>query len=257
MTYTCILTEIRGRVGLVTLNRPQAMNALNYTILVELMDALAAYDSDEAVGAMVISGNERTFAAGADIKEMVEASPVDMLERSIIPLFDRMRTIKKPVIAAVSGWALGGGCELAMTCDMIVASESAKFGQPEVTIGVIPGAGGTQRLTHAIGKAIAMEMVVNNRTLSAREALQFGLVNRVVPAERCLEEALTLADEVAARAPLAVRFGKEAVNKAFELSLTEGVEAERRSFYTLFATQDQKEGMAAFIEKRKPEWKGK
>ena len=257
MTYTCILTEIHGRVGLVTLNRPQAMNALNYTILVELMDALVAYDSDEAVGAMVITGSERTFAAGADIKEMVEASPVDMLERSIIPLFDRMRTIKKPVIAAVSGWALGGGCELAMTCDMIVASETAKFGQPEVTIGVIPGAGGTQRLTHAVGKAIAMEMVVNNRTLSAREALQLGLVNRVVPAERCLEEALTLADEVAARAPLAVRFGKEAVNKAFELSLTEGVEAERRSFYTLFATQDQKEGMAAFIEKRKPGWKGK
>lgn len=257
MTYTCILTEIHGRVGLVTLNRPQAMNALNYTILVELMDALVAYDSDEAVGAMVITGNERTFAAGADIKEMAEASPVDMLERSIIPLFDRMRTIKKPVIAAVSGWALGGGCELAMICDMIVASETAKFGQPEVTIGVIPGAGGTQRLTHAVGKAIAMEMVVNNRTLSAREALQFGLVNRVVPAGRCLEEALTLADEVAARAPLAVRFGKEAVNKAFELSLTEGVEAERRSFYTLFATQDQKEGMAAFIEKRKPGWKGK
>ncbi len=257
MSYTNILTERRGRVGLITLNRPQAMNALNRTLLSELMDALEAFDADPEVGAMVIAGNEKAFAAGADIKEMVEASAVEMLERDTIGLFDRIRRIKKPVIAAVSGWALGGGCELAMSCDMIVASETARFGQPEITIGVIPGAGGTQRLTRTVGKALAMEMVLNNRTLSAQEALQFGLVNRVVPVERYLEEALTLAEEIAARAPLAVRLAKEAVNAALETSLTEGLAAERRNFYLLFATEDQKEGMKAFIEKRKPQWKGK
>jgi enoyl-CoA hydratase len=257
MSYTTILTETRGRVGLITLNRPQAMNALNRTLLSELVSALTAFDSDEAVGAMVITGSQRAFAAGADIKEMAEASPVEMLTSSFVELFDGIRNVRKPVIAAVSGYALGGGCELAMSCDMIVASETAKFGQPEVTIGVIPGAGGTQRLTRAIGKALAMEMVLNNRMLTAGEAAQFGLVNRVVPVERFLEEALALASEVAGRAPLAVRLGKEAVNKAFELSLTEGLEAERRAFYMLFATEDQKEGMKAFVEKRKAEWKGK
>jgi enoyl-CoA hydratase len=256
MSYTTILTETRGRVGLITLNRPQAMNALNGTLLSELMQALAAFDADEAIGAMVITGSERAFAAGADIKEMAEATTVEMLTGSFVEQFDGIRKIKKPVIAAVSGYALGGGCELAMSCDMIVASETAKFSQPEVTIGVIPGAGGTQRLTRAVGKAIAMEMVLNNRMLSAAEAAQFGLVNRVVPVERCLDEALALATELAGRAPLAIRLGKEAVNKAFELSLAAGLEAERRAFYMLFATEDQKEGMKAFVEKRKAEWKG-
>ena len=257
MSYTTILTETRGRVGLITLNRPQAMNALNRTLLSELVSALTAFDSDEAVGAMVITGSQRAFAAGADIKEMAKASAVEMLTGSFVELFDGIRNIRKPVIAAVSGFALGGGCELSMSCDMIVASETAKFGQPEVTIGVIPGAGGTQRLTRAVGKALAMEMVLNNRMLTAAEAAQFGLVNRVVPVERFLEEALALAGEVAGRAPLAVRLGKETVNKAFELSLTEGLEAERRAFYMLFATEDQKEGMKAFIEKARPNWKGK
>ena len=257
MSYTTILTETRGRVGLITLNRPQAMNALNRTLLSELVSALTAFDTDEAVGAMVITGSQRAFAAGADIKEMAEASAVEMLTSSFVELFDGIRNVRKPVIAAVSGYALGGGCELAMSCDMIVASETAKFGQPEVTIGVIPGAGGTQRLTRAVGKALAMEMVLNNRMLTAGEAAQFGLVNRVVPVERFLEEALALASEVAGRAPLAVRLGKETVNKAFELSLTEGLEAERRAFYMLFASEDQKEGMKAFIEKARPNWKGK
>lgn len=257
MEYTTILTEKRGRVGLITLNRPQAMNALNRTLLAELMTALEAFDTDDEIGAMVITGNEKAFAAGADIKDMAEASVVDMMLRGTIDLFDRIRRIKKPVIAAVSGWALGGGCELALSCDLIVASESAKFGQPEITIGVIPGAGGTQRLVRLLGKHLAMEMVLNNRTLSANEALQFGLANRVVPVERYLDEALSLAEEIAARAPLAVRLAKEAINAAFETSLSEGLMAERRNFYALFATEDQKEGMKAFLEKRKPQWKGK
>ncbi len=257
MPYTTILTETRGRVGLVTLNRPKAMNALNPTILGELMDALEAFDADGNVGAMVITGNEKVFAAGADIKFMAEASEEEMRQSPFIDLFDRIRRIKKPIIAAVSGWALGGGCELAMSCDMIVASEKARFGQPEITIGVIPGAGGTQRLTLAVGKAIAMEMVLNNRTLSAQEALQFGLVNRVVPVESFLNEAFSLAEEVASRAPVAIRAGKEAVNAVFEGSLTDGLSKEKELFYSLFSTEDQKEGMQAFIEKRKPNWKGK
>jgi enoyl-CoA hydratase len=254
---TTILTEVHGRVGLVRLNRPQAMNALNAVLMGELIDALVAYDADEAVGAIVVTGSERAFAAGADIKEMATASAVEMFLRDNISRFDRIRQIRKPVIAAVSGWCLGGGCELAMSCDMIVASESARFGQPEITIGVIPGAGGTQRLTRAVGKALAMEMVLNNRTLNADEARHYGLVNTVVPAERCLDEALKLANEIAGRAPLAVRLGKEAVNHAFESFLADGLADERRAFYLLFSTQDQKEGMSAFIEKRKPDWKGR
>ena len=257
MSYTTILTETRGRVGLITLNRPEAMNALNPVILSELMDALEAFDADENVGAMVVAGNEKVFAAGADIKEMAKATEAQMRQNPFIGLFDRIRRVKKPVIAAVSGWALGGGCELAMSCDMIVASEKAKFGQPEITIGVIPGAGGTQRLTLAVGKAVAMEMVLNNRTLSAQEALGFGLVNCVVPVESFLDEAQSLAEEIADRAPVAVRAGKEAVNAIFEGSLTDGLSAEKELFYSLFSTEDQKEGMAAFIEKRKPNWQGK
>ena len=254
--YQMIVKETHSRVGLVRLNRPKALNALNTALMKELMDAFAAFDADEEIGAIVVSGDGRAFAAGADIKEMADAGAVEMLQRDNISVFDRIRAIKKPVIAAVSGYALGGGCELAMSCDMIVASESAKFGQPEINLGVIPGAGGTQRLTHAVGKAIAMEMVLNNRTLSAAEAEHYGLVNRVVPVERYLEEALELAAEIAARAPLAVQIGKQAVNQAFESSLAEGLAAERRLFYFLFASQDQKEGMQAFIEKRPPEWKG-
>ena len=257
MPYTSILIENRDRVGLVRLNRPEAMNALNPTILRELMEALEVFDVDESIGAMVVAGNQKVFAAGADIKEMAEASEEQMRQSSFINSFDRIRKIQKPVIAAVSGWALGGGCELAMSCDMIVASEKARFGQPEITIGVIPGAGGTQRLTLAVGKAVAMEMVLNNRALSAQEAFQFGLVNRVVPVESYLQEAISLADEIASRAPVAVLAGKEAVNKVFESSLTDGLSTEKELFYRLFSTEDQKEGMHAFIEKRKPIWKGK
>lgn len=254
--YETILVETRHRVGLVQLNRPQALNALNNQLVGELMEALTVLDGDDSVGAVVITGNERAFAAGADIKEMADASAVEMLSMDHISLFDRIMNIKKPIIAAVSGWCLGGGNELAMSCDLIIASETARFGQPEINLGVIPGAGGTQRLTRAVGKAIAMEMVLNNRTLTAQEALQFGLVNRVVPVERYLEEALGLAEQIAGRAPLAVRLGKEAVNHAFESFLSDGLADERRAFYFLFASQDQKEGMSAFVEKRKPNWKG-
>jgi enoyl-CoA hydratase len=254
--YETILTEVHGQVGLVRINRPKVRNALNSTVMYELSDALEVFDNDPAVGSIVITGDDQAFAAGADIKEMADASAVHMLTRSHIPQFDRIRAIHKPVIAAVSGWCLGGGNELAMACDMIIASETARFGQPEINLGVIPGAGGTQRLTRAIGKALAMEMVLNNRHLTAQEAKDFGLVNRVVPVERYLDEALQLAAEIAARAPLAVRLGKEAVNHAFESFLSDGLADERRAFYMLFASQDQKEGMQAFVEKRKASWKG-
>ena len=255
-TYENILTETHARVGLVRLNRPKALNALSHSLLTELMDALAAFDADPAIGAIVLTGDERAFAAGADIKEMASASPIDMLKSDRTAIFERIMQVKKPLIAAVSGWCLGGGNELALACDMVVASETAKFGQPEINIGVIPGAGGTQRLARSVGKAIAMEMVLNNRTLSAEEALRFGLVNRVVPVDNYLDEALALAAEIAARAPLAVRLGKQAVNHAFESFLSAGLADERRLFYFLFASQDQKEGMAAFAEKRTPIWKG-
>jgi enoyl-CoA hydratase len=257
MPYEMILTETRGHVGLITLNRPQALNALNNQLMRELMDALEGFDKNEAIGAMVITGNEKAFAAGADIKEMVDKSFQQIVERDHVAVFGRIRTIQKPVIAAVSGWALGGGCEIALSCDMIVASESAKFGQPEINIGVIPGAGATQRLTHAIGKAITMEMILNDRRLTAQEAYQFGLVNRVVPVETCLEEALKLAEEIASRAPIAVRVAKTMINQAFDVSLSNGLAEEKQQFYSLFATEDQKEGMKAFVEKRKPQWKGK
>ena len=255
--YETILTEIHDRVGLIRLNRPRAFNALNSQLMSELTDALASFDADDAVGAIVITGNPRVFAAGADIKEMSEATPVDMLTSGYIDLFDRIRQVSKPIIAAVSGYALGGGFELAMTCDMIVASETAEFGQPEINLGIIPGAGGTQRLTRTVGKYLAMEMVLNDRRLKAEEAARFGLVNRVVPVERYLDEALELAQQLAERAPIALRIAKEAVNKALETSLTEGLAYERRVFYLLFATEDQKEGMQAFMNKRKPEWKGR
>jgi enoyl-CoA hydratase len=256
MEYTTILTEIHGRVGLVRLNRPQVRNALNSVLLGELVQALEAFDADPQIGAMVITGNEQAFAGGADIKEMADKTAIDLLLNDHIALLDRLRGIQKPLIAAVSGYCLGGGNELAMACDMIVASETARFGQPEINLGIIPGAGGTQRLARAVGKAIAMEMVLNSRMLSAEEAYRYRLINRVVPVERYLQEALGLAAEIAARAPLAVRMGKQAINHAFETYLSEGMADERRAFHYLFASADQKEGMAAFIEKRKPEWKG-
>ena len=258
MPYENILVErSEGKVGLVRLNRPKALNALNAALMAELADALDTLDRDETVGCLVLTGSDRAFAAGADIKEMMEATAVDMLNRNTIGLWDRVAMLRKPIIAAVSGWCLGGGNELAMACDMIVASETAKFGQPEISIGVIPGAGGTQRLTRAVGKAITMEMILNNRHLTADEAYRFGLVNRVAPPDSYLDEALKLAREIAGRAPVAVRIAKEMINKAYEGTLTEGIAAERRSFYFLFATEDQKEGMAAFTDKRDPHWKGK
>ncbi len=256
MDFTQIKLEARGQVGLIQIDRPKALNALNRQVMQEIGQALRQFDDDPEIGAIVISGDQRAFAAGADIKEMAEASSVEMLNRDTIGLWDQIADVSIPIIAAVSGWCLGGGNELAMACDMIVASESAKFGQPEINIGVIPGAGGTQRLTRAVGKALAMEMVLNDRHLTAAEALHYGLVNKVVPDELYLEEALKLAAEIAARAPLALRFGKELVNQSFETGLAEGIADERRSFYFLFGTTDQKEGMQAFIEKRKPEWRG-
>ncbi len=257
MPYETILTETRGNVGLVTLNRPNVRNALSSQLLRELMDALEEFDRDDSVGAMVVAGSEKAFAAGADIKEMVDNTAHEMKDSSFISSFARITKVRKPVIAAGSGWALGGGLEVVLSCDMVVASETAKFGQPEITIGVIPGAGGTQRLTRLVGKAIAMEMILNNRTLSAVEALEFGLVNRVVEVEAYLDEAVKLASEIASRAPLAVRAAKKMINQSFELPLQEALSEERKEFYNLFDTEDQKEGMRAFIEKRQPQWKGK
>ncbi len=257
MTYTSIIAETRGKVGLITFNRPQALNALTPQLLSELLQALSIFDADPIIGAVLLTGSERVFAAGADIKFMVEATSAEMRTNGFVELFEGLRQIRKPIIAAVSGFALGGGCELALACDLILASESARFGQPEVTIGVIPGGGGTQRLARVLGKALTMEMVLNNRTLSAAEALHFGLVNRVVPVELFLQEALAIASEIAARAPLALAAAKQAVNFAYDASLTVGLERERNLFYDLFDTFDQKEGMRAFVEKRKPEWQAK
>lgn len=257
MTYENIIVErLEGNVGVVRLNRPKALNALNGPLMTELIAALEELDHDSAIGCLIVTGNEKAFAAGADIKEMAGATAVDMLNRDTIGLWDRLRAIRKPLIAAVSGWCLGGGCELAMACDMIVASDTAKFGQPEITIGVIPGAGGTQRLTRAVGKAIAMEMILNGRNLTADEAARFGLVNRVAAVEAYFDETAKLAREIARRAPVAVRLAKDAINKAYESTLAEGIAYERRNFYFLFATEDQKEGMEAFVAKRDPQWKG-
>ena len=244
-------------MGIVQLNRPKVLNALNKTIMGEIIGALEAFDAADDVGCILITGNERAFAAGADITEMAGATVVSMLTSPFIDYWDRLRRIAKPVVAAVSGFALGGGCELAMACDMIVASETARFGQPEINIGVIPGAGGTQRLTQAVGKSLAMEVVLNDRRLTAAEALRSGLVSRVAPIDHYLKEAVDLASEIAARAPLAVQMGKAAINKSLETGLLEGMDYEKMLFYFLFASEDQKEGMAAFLEKRKPRWQGK
>jgi enoyl-CoA hydratase len=245
------------RVALLRLNRPRQLNALNGEVMDQLCDALETLDRDDAIRCVVVTGNERAFAAGADIAEMATATPIDMLRTNRIAQWDRVRRISKPVIAAVSGWCLGGGCELAMALDLIVAGESARFGQPEINLGVIPGAGGTQRLTRAIGKSRAMEMILTGEPIDAREALRLGLVSRVVPDELLVEDALTLAASIATKSPLALRLAKEAVNIAYEMSLADGVAHERRLFYLLFASEDQKEGMAAFVEKRTPDFKGR
>ncbi|HTJ49629.1 MAG TPA: enoyl-CoA hydratase-related protein [Cyclobacteriaceae bacterium] len=257
MEFILVTENYEKQVALIQLNRPKELNALNLQLMQELRDTLQVLDKNNDVRAIIITGNEQAFAAGADIKQMADKTAIDMLLTDQFSTWDQIRKTKKPIIAAVSGFALGGGCELAMTCDMIIASETAKFGQPEIKIGVIPGAGGTQRLTKAIGKAKAMELVLTGRFLSADEAHFYGLVNKVVPVEMYLHEAVQLAKEIAVQSPIAVQLAKEAVNRSFETHLDEGLTLERKNFYLAFASEDQKEGMKAFIEKRKPEYKGK
>jgi len=255
--YVNLLVSHRERVGIIQLNRPEALNALNSELMDELVRALQGFDADAHIGCVVMTGNEKAFAAGADIKQMANAGVVEMMSSPFIGYWDALQNISKPIVAAVSGYCLGGGCELAMACDIIVAAENAQFGQPEINLGIIPGAGGTQRLTRAVGKSVAMDMILTGRRLSAQEALQFGLVARVFPTASYLEESIALAAEIANKAPLALRMAKESINRAFESSLAEGILFERRAFNLLFATEDQKEGMAAFIQKRKPSWKGR
>ncbi|HQR71313.1 MAG TPA: enoyl-CoA hydratase [Burkholderiaceae bacterium] len=251
MSYQNILVETRGRVGLLTLNRPKALNALNDQLMDELGAALLAFDADDGIGAMVITGSEKAFAAGADIGAMKEWSYMDVFKSEYISRnWETLRRIRKPVIAAVAGYALGGGCELAMMCDFIIAADSAKFGQPEIKLGIIPGAGGTQRLPRAVGKAKAMDLVLSARMMDAAEAERSGLVSRVVPADKLLDEALAAAAAIAGHSLPAVMMAKEAINRAYEAPLNEGMLFERRLFHSLFATSDQKEGMAAFVEKR-------
>lgn len=249
-SFNNILASQEGTIGIVQLNRPKVLNALNTELMAELAAALEDFDRNENIRAIIITGGERAFAAGADIKEMAEESAVSMLLRDNLATWDKIRQIKKPIIAAVSGFALGGGCELAMMCDIIIASETAQFGQPEINIGVIPGAGGTQRLTRALGKYKAMELILTGRPLTASEALAAGLVVKVVPVELILDEAKILATEIAKKSPLAVRAAKQSILKTFEMTLNEGLDYERKAFYMLFASQDQKEGMKAFLEKR-------
>jgi enoyl-CoA hydratase len=252
-----VLYQADGPVVTLTLNRPKALNALSPELMAELAAAVERADADPAVRCLVLTGGPRVFAAGADIKAMADARPLDVMARGTVAGWERIRRCGTPLIAAVGGYALGGGCELAMLCDMIVASETAQFGQPEITIGIMPGAGGTQRLARAIGPYRAMEMILTGKTLSAREAYAAGLVNRVCPVEGFLAEAQRLAAEVAARAPVAVRLAREAVRYGVETTVREGLEIERRNFYLLFDTEDQKEGMRAFIEKRTPEYRGR
>ena len=251
-----ILTNTEAHVGVIRLNRPKQLNALNIALMKQLVVALEAFDDDDDIRVIVLAGDERAFAAGADIKDMADSTVVDQYKGDQFARWERIKRVRKPIVAAVSGFALGGGCELMMHCDVIVASETARIGQPEINIGVIPGAGGTQRLTRAVGKATAMDVILTGRFLTAREALSFGLVSRVVPVEHYFEESMRIARTIAEKPPLAVRMAKESVLKAHEMSLSSGLEYERKLFYMLFATQDQKEGMQAFIEKRKPEFKG-
>ena len=256
MAYENILVESRGRVGLVTLNRPKALNALNDALMNELGDALAKFDADEGTGAIVITGSDKAFAAGADIGAMKEWGYMDVYKSDYITRnWERMKAVRKPVIAAVAGYALGGGCELALMCDILIAADTAKFGQPEIKLGIIPGAGGTQRLPRAVGKTKAMDLILTGRMMDAQEAERAGLVSRVVPADKLLDEALGAAAQIAEFSLPSVMMAKEAINRAYEAPLAEGVLFERRLFHALFATEDQKEGMAAFIEKRKPKFK--
>jgi enoyl-CoA hydratase len=255
MTYQNIIVETKGRVGVIRLNRPNALNALNRALIAELTQAIDAFEKDENVGCLLITGNEKAFAAGADIKEMADKTFMEAYGRNFAADWDRAAHARKPIVAAVAGFALGGGCELAMQCDLIIAADTAKFGQPEIKLGVIPGIGGTQRLTRAVGKAKAMDLVLTGRMMDAAEAERSGLVARVVPAAELMNEAMKVAETIAGMSLPSVMAAKEAVNVAFESSLAEGVRFERRIFHSLFATNDQKEGMKAFVEKRKPEWK--
>ncbi len=257
MPYETILTETKGKVGIVRLNRPAVLNALNATVKTELGEAIKAFDADDKIGCIILTGNEKAFAAGADIKEMAGKSYADALFGNFAGDWGEAARARKPIVAAVAGFALGGGCELAMMCDIIIAADNAKFGQPEIKIGVIPGIGGTQRLTRAIGKSKAMEMVLTGRMMDATEAERANLVSRVVPLASLMDEAIKLAETLASMSRPSVLLAKEAINAAFETSLAEGMRFERRVFHSLFATEDQKEGMKAFIEKRKPDWKNR
>ncbi len=254
MSSETILVETHGRVGVIQLNRPQALNALNVTLKNELLAAAEAFDADAGIGCIVITGSDKAFAAGADIKEMADKSYVDIFSADYAADYERLARVRKPVIAAVAGFALGGGCELAMICDLIIAADNAKFGQPEIKLGVIPGIGGTQRLTRAVGKAKAMDLILTGRMMDAAEAERSGLVARVVPAAKLMDETMKAAETIAAMSLPSVLVAKEAVNRSFEGSLAEGVRFERRVFHALFATKDQKEGMAAFVEKRAPKF---
>ena len=257
MTYANVIVETHGAVGLIRLNRPQALNALSAALMEDLDAALEAFEADPAVGAIVLTGSEKAFAAGADIKEMQDKTFADAFLGDFVSKWERLTRVRKPVVAAVAGFALGGGCEIAMMCDFILAADNAKFGQPEIKLGVIPGAGGTQRLTRAVGKAKAMEMILTGRMMDAAEAERAGLVSRVVPAASLIEEALKVAASIAALSRPAVYAAKEAVNRAYETTLAEGVKFERRIFHSLFATEDQKEGMRAFAEKREAKFKNR
>ena len=257
MSFQNLLVLREDPVAIVQLNRPKVLNALNLALMQELVEVLHQLDHDEKVRCLILTGDEKAFAAGADIREMAEAGPIEMLQRNTIALWDQVQAISKPIVAAVSGYALGGGCELALLCDIIVASETARFAQPEINIGVIPGAGGTQRLARTLGKHRAMEFILTGRPMLAQEALAVGLACRVVPPEACLDEARKLAGEICQRSPLAVKLAKEAILKAFETGLQDGLDFERKCFYLLFGSEDQKEGMKAFLEKRKAEFRGK
>lgn len=257
MTYQTIIVETHDKVGLVKLNRPEALNALNRQLLEELRDALATMDADDAIGVIVLTGSDKAFAAGADIKEMQPVSFVDAYMNDMFAGNQHMDGIRKPVIAAVAGYALGGGCELAMMCDFIIAADNAKFGQPEITLGIMPGMGGSQRLTHYVGKSKAMEMCLTGRLMDAEEAERSGLVSRIVPLGELLDEAMKAAHKIAGFSQPSVMMTKEAVNRAYEVSLNEGLRFERRLFHSLFALEDQKEGMNAFVEKRKPDFKNR
>ncbi|HET8974856.1 MAG TPA: enoyl-CoA hydratase, partial [Pseudolabrys sp.] len=252
MTYENIVVETKGRVGIIRLNRPQALNALNKALIAELTQAIEAFDGDDKIGCMLITGSDKTFAAGADIKEMADKPFVEAYLGDFVSNWDAVAHARKPVVAAVAGFALGGGCELALQSDVVIAADNAKFGQPEIKLGVIPGIGGTQRLTHAVGKAKAMDLILTGRMMDAAEAEKSGLVARVVPAANLMDEAMKVADTIANMSLPSVLAAKEAVNRAFETGLSEGVVFERRIFHSLFATEDQKEGMKAFVEKRAP-----